>query len=434
MLSVVRGLTLLLLGCFSLTLHAGAAQAEKRVALVIGNGKYASGPALPNVPHDADAMGALFKAAGFDVVQVRHNLGKAGARAAIRELSEKAADADVVALFYAGHGIEVGQTNYLIPVDAHLATDFDIEDEALSLERALQAMAPAKRLRIVILDACRENPFLSSMKVTVATRSLGSGLARMEPIAPNTLIAFATRPNAVASDGKGPNSPFTAALLNHLLTPGLDLRIALGHVRDEVVASTGNKQEPYVTSSLGGGTIALVPGPPIAPGPPSEAERAWATVKSTGSVGQLEVIARRFEGTVYADLARARIEELRKGLAALGPPSPVVPPVSKSAPLSPPGAEPTTAQAERLLASGRRHLEQGNISAARAFFLRAADASSADAALALGATYDPAEQGRLTLLGVVPDLNEARRWYQRAHELGAAEAAARLARLARPRD
>jgi hypothetical protein len=390
------------------------------------------------VRNDADAMGALFKAASFDVVEVRHNLGKASLRAAIRELSEKAVDADMVALFYAGHGIEVGQANYLIPVDARLATDFDVEDETLSLERALQAMAPAKRLRLVILDACRENPFIGGMKRTVAARGVGSGLARVEPTGPNTLIAFATKPNAIASDGTGPNSPFTAALLKHLLTPGLDLRIALGHVRDDVLASTDQRQEPYVTSSLGGGTIALIPGSLASiSSPSSEAERAWASVKDSASIGQLEVIASHYEGTVYADLARARIEELKDVLRkqrlakqssekeSLAPPAPsklVLPPPKR--------AEQPLTPAERLLSMGQKWLDQGNISAARAFLQRAADAGSADAALAMGTTYDPAEQTRLALFGVVPDRNEARKWYERARDLGSAEAETRLARLA----
>jgi hypothetical protein len=121
-------------------------------------------------------------------------------------------------------------------------------------------MEPAKRLRLVLLDACRENPFLKSMKRTVAARSLGRGLGRIEPSTTNTLIAYATKPNAIAADGKGPNSPFTAALVKHLLTPGLDLRIALGKVRDDVVASTGTRQEPYVTSSLGGEVVSIIPG------------------------------------------------------------------------------------------------------------------------------------------------------------------------------
>jgi hypothetical protein len=235
-----------------------SAHAEKRVALVIGNGSYAHIAGLPNVANDATAMTALFKAAKFDAVDVRQNLGNADLRRTLREFAGRAADADVAVMFYAGHGIEVGQVNYMVPVDARLVTDFDVEDEAVPLDRVLQAMEPAKRLRLVILDACRENPFIKSMKRTVAARSVGRGLGRVEPSMSNTLIAFATKPNAIAEDGKGSNSPFTAALVKHLLVPGLDLRISLGHVRDEVLTSTASKQEPYVTGSLGGGIVSIV--------------------------------------------------------------------------------------------------------------------------------------------------------------------------------
>src|SRR5262249_4156332 len=153
-------------------------------------------------------------------------------------------------LFYAGHGIEVGGTNYLIPVDARLATDYDVEDETVALDRVLQAIEPAKRLRFVILDACRENPFVKGMKRTVVGRSVGRGLGRFEPPTGNTMIAFAPKPNAIALDGNGPNSPFTSALVKHLVVPDLDLRIALGHVRDDVLATTDRAQEPYVAGSL----------------------------------------------------------------------------------------------------------------------------------------------------------------------------------------
>jgi hypothetical protein len=236
------------------------AEAQKRVALIVGNSAYGHQADLPNVPNDAAAMEALFMVAQFDVVDVKHNLGVAALRRALKEFAGRAADADVAVFFYAGHGIEVSQVNYLIPTDAKLATDFDVEDEAVSLDRVLQAMEPAKRLRLVILDACRENPFVKSMRRTVAARSVGRGLARVEPSTSNTLIAYATRPNAVAEDGAGPNSPFTAALVNHLLRPGLDLRIALGRVRDEVLASTADKQEPYVTGSVGGDIVSLIGG------------------------------------------------------------------------------------------------------------------------------------------------------------------------------
>ena len=238
-------------------IHIAPASAEKRVALVIGNGSYTHIAHLPNVANDAAAMTALFKAAGFDAVDVRQNLGVSELRHALREFASRTTDADTAVIFYAGHGIEVGQVNYLVPVDARLIADIDVEDEAVPLDRVLQVMEPAKHLRLVILDACRENPFAKSMKRTVAGRSVGRGLGRIDPSTGDALIAFATKPNAIAEDGKGPNSPFTAALVKHLLTPGLDLRIALGRVRDEVRANTVSSQEPYVTGSLGGSIVSI---------------------------------------------------------------------------------------------------------------------------------------------------------------------------------
>jgi uncharacterized caspase-like protein len=169
-----------------------AAHAERKVALVIGNAVYGHHAALPNVPNDAAAMTALLKGAGFDKVDVRTDLGIAALRVVLQEFHAATAGADMAVLFYAGHGIEVGGTNYLIPVDARLVSDYAVEDETVALDRVLQAMEPAKRLRLVILDACRENPFLKSMKRTVAGRSVGRGLGRVDPSTGNTLIAFAT--------------------------------------------------------------------------------------------------------------------------------------------------------------------------------------------------------------------------------------------------
>jgi formylglycine-generating enzyme required for sulfatase activity len=323
--------------CVLVSLEAAPARAERRVALVIGNSLYGHHAALPNVPNDAATMAALLKGAGFDKVDVRSDLGIAALRLALQEFHGAAANADVAVLFYAGHGIEVNGTNYLIPVDARLATDYVVEDETVALDRVLQAMEPAQRLRLVILDACRENPFLKSMKRTVAGRSVGRGLGRVEPTAGNTLIAFATKPNAIALDGKGPNSPFTAALVKHLATPGHDVRLALGDVRDHVLASTGGKQEPYVTSSLGSGTFAIVGGTPkpvaTPPGQLSEAAEAWAAVKDSGSIAQLEIVAKRYERSVYADLAKARIDELKK--LAMVAPSQVKPEPPKAVTVAP---------------------------------------------------------------------------------------------------
>jgi uncharacterized caspase-like protein len=162
-----------------------AADAERKVALVIGNSAYGHHPRLANVPSDAAAMAALFKAASFDAVEVRENLGVAELRRVLREFSRHlAAGADVAVLYFAGHGIEVDHVNYLIPVDAKLAADIDVEDETVSLDRVLQLMEPARRLRLVLLDACRDNPFAGSMKRTVATRAMAAASAGSSPPPP----------------------------------------------------------------------------------------------------------------------------------------------------------------------------------------------------------------------------------------------------------
>src|SRR5205814_1941197 len=148
--------------------------------------------------------------------------------------------------------------NYLIPVDASLETDGDVLDETVALERVLFAVEPARQLRLVILDACRDNPFAKTMKRTVASRAVGRGLAKVEPASPNTMIAFAAKAGSTASDGDSQNSPFAAALIEHLPKPGLDLRKAFGFVRDDVLKNTGNKQEPYVYCSRGGDDVHLV--------------------------------------------------------------------------------------------------------------------------------------------------------------------------------
>jgi uncharacterized caspase-like protein len=237
------------------------ALADKRVALVIGNSAYQNVPSLPNPINDATAIAELLRSAGFDVVDSRADLGIAVIRRAIREFADVARDADIAVVYYAGHGIEVDGTNYLIPVDAILQRDTDVEDEAISMDRLLRILEPVKRLRLIILDACRENPFTRSMKRTIASRAIGRGLAKVEVVNSDTLVAFSAKAGSTALDGDGKNSPFTTALLNHLATPGLDLRIAFGQVRDDVLKATANKQEPFVYGSLGGGTVSLVPAP-----------------------------------------------------------------------------------------------------------------------------------------------------------------------------
>lgn len=231
--------------------------AEKRVALVIGNSNYQHVPNLSNPVNDAGAIVLLLKSAGFDIVEARDNLGVNDMRRIVRDFSDRTRDADIAVIYYAGHGMEVGGINYLVPIDATLRRDIDVEDETISLDRLLQVMEPAKRLRLVILDACRDNPFVKSMSRTMASRAIGRGLARVEPTTSDTLIAFAAKAGLTAADGDATHSPFTSALLRYLVTPGLDIRLALGRVRDDVMKTTSNKQEPFVYGSLGGTTVTL---------------------------------------------------------------------------------------------------------------------------------------------------------------------------------
>src|SRR5207302_8244340 len=191
----------------------------------------------------------------------RLNLAASDMRRALREFADQARDADVALVYYAGHGIEIDGTNYLIPTDAKLERDTDIYDEAFSLDRVLLAIEPARQLRVVIVDACRDNPFAKTMKRTVASRAIGQGLAKVEPTSPNMLIAYSAKAGSTALDGDAKNSPFTMALAKHMTTPGLDVRRAFGFVRDEVLKTTSYRQEPFVYGSLGGDDVPLVPAP-----------------------------------------------------------------------------------------------------------------------------------------------------------------------------
>ena len=249
---------------------SGPAFAEKRVALVLGNSAYRNVAPLANPVNDSAKIAATLKDAGFDVVDSRRDLPAAETRRALRDFADRARDADIAVVYYAGHGIEVDGGNYLIPVDARLERDTDIYDEGLSLDRILIAIEPAKKLRLVILDACRDNPFSRTMKRTVASRAIGQGLAKVEPTSPNVLIAYSAKAGSTAADGDGKNSPFTAALSHHLTKPGLDVRRAFGFVRDEVLKTTGNKQEPFVYGSLGGEDVPLVPARPVPAAAPCE--------------------------------------------------------------------------------------------------------------------------------------------------------------------
>jgi uncharacterized caspase-like protein len=311
----VRSAVLLILG-FLFCVSAGPAAAEKRVALVIGMSQYQQVPRLANPARDAAAMTDLFKKAGFDVIDSERDLGIADMRRVIRQFSDTARDADIAVVYYAGHGMEVDGTNYLVPADAKLVSDFDVEDETISLDRVLKALDPVKRLKLVILDACRDNPFAKSMKRSIATRSVGRGLAKIEPQMSDTLIAFAARAGAVASDGDGQNSPFATALVKYIAEPGLDLRLAFGRVRDDVLKSTANRQEPFVYGSLGGETMALVPQAekpvekPVPVDPEAQARVDYELAAQIGTKEAWDSFLASHASGLYANLARAQNNKL----------------------------------------------------------------------------------------------------------------------------
>ena len=193
-------------------------EAIERVALVIGNSAYANVPALANPLNDASDIGDALDRLGFSVTRIE-NADQAALRQSLQEFQRAASASDIAVVFYAGHGIEVDQRNFLVPVDARLVSDQDIEFETVPLELVSRAMSRASKLRLVVLDACRDNPFAIRMQRAGATRSIGRGLARVEPPG-ETLVAYAAKEGTVASDGAGRNSPYSAALLATWKSPG----------------------------------------------------------------------------------------------------------------------------------------------------------------------------------------------------------------------
>ena len=264
---------------FGLILCAASAEAGKRVALVLGNGAYAHVPALPNPRRDAEAIAAALRRLGFEV-ELGVDLDLAAMRRTLLAYARKLEGAEVALFFYAGHGMQVHGQNYLLPVDADIQSEVDLDFAAMPARLVLEQMERWPSVKIVILDACRDNPFATalsrSMGATRAARALSRGLAQIEA-AGGTLLAYATDPGDVASDGAGANSPFTQALLNHVETPGVEIHTMLTRVRADVYAATGERQRPWTESSLIG-EVYLAPAPEAPPvtsamlAPPSPAE------------------------------------------------------------------------------------------------------------------------------------------------------------------
>jgi tetratricopeptide (TPR) repeat protein len=229
---------------------AAAAPPGRRIALVIGMGAYVNVPALRNPVADARAVADMFRRLGFAEVIEHEDLTRAKLEETLKDFGDKAGEADWAVIYYAGHGVEMNGVNYLVPVDAKFARADHVEDEAVTLTRVLSKAEAAHKLRMVILDACRNNPFRMAA-AEGRTRSIGRGLSAVEP-ARGVLVAYAARDGTTADDGDSEHSPFTQALLTNLETPGVDIRIMFSKVRDQVLLRTNNVQEPFTYGSLPG--------------------------------------------------------------------------------------------------------------------------------------------------------------------------------------
>ena len=290
MATVLRLLCMLGVLCGFAACDGASAQA-KRVALVIGNSAYKIG-VLANPGNDAKAVAVAFEVLGFDVT-LHHDLAYDAMIRALRAFAPKANGAEIAALYFAGHGTEQSGRNFLLPTDAILARASDLEVEAVSLDTVLSQIGGATRLRLVILDACRNTIFpLSGSK-----RSTSRGLARVEPDE-NTLVAYAAKEGTLADDGEAAqHSPFTTALLKHLVTPGVEIDYVFRLVRDDVLAATGRRQQPHVYGTLGRERIVLraSDAPSVAPPPPADASAFTARLRqriaSAKTIEELETIA-----------------------------------------------------------------------------------------------------------------------------------------------
>ncbi|MBR0989777.1 tetratricopeptide repeat protein [Bradyrhizobium japonicum] len=230
-------------------LTPGGAPSGRRVALVIGNGAYTSVHALPNPPRDAKLIANALKDVGFQTVISVNDLTRDKFFAALKAFAEEAEKADWAMVYYAGHGFEIGGVNYLVPVDAKLAADKDAETQAVALEQVIAAVGAARKMRLVVLDACRDNPFAPAMQRTLSLKLVDKGFSNIEPGA-GFMVVYAAKHGETAMDGDGSaNSPFATALAREIKQPRVEIRKLFDIVRDDVWAATKHGQQPFTYGS-----------------------------------------------------------------------------------------------------------------------------------------------------------------------------------------
>lgn len=309
--------------CLALVLlgHVVPASAAKRVALVIGNSAYQHTTQLTNPMNDASDMAASLRRLGFDVT-TGLDLTEERFLDVISAFSDKLSDADVALFFYAGHGVQYQNVNYLIPVDAELRDEFRLKRETIALADIIEQMESRVPVNLVFLDACRDNPLADTLKRGLRGKGrsafVGRGLARVESGGKDTLITFAAAPGAVAADGVGRNSPFTSALLKHMETPNVEVEVMMKRVTGDVRRSTSTRQEPERLSRLtvefyfkpDGLAVKVEQTPAPAQNPIDPAAQAWAVTKDTKSPAVLEAFIKQYPGSVYATFAKARLKEV----------------------------------------------------------------------------------------------------------------------------
>lgn len=340
----VAVLTLLLI--FS----ASAAYANQRVALVIGNGAYSQASGLKNPANDAKGVAASLERLGFEVVLgVDQTLSDMRTR--LYQFARVAKGAELALFYYAGHGVQVHGQNYLLPTDAKLAEEIDLDFATIEMDLILKALDRAAKTKIIIMDACRDNPFAEDLARSMgASRSsaIGRGLAEIKASG-GSLIAFATDPGNVAYDGDGEHSPFTKSLLAHLETPGLEINTLMQRVRTDVFRDTGERQRPWTTTSLIGEVflsrqgaveqpsrpvqqqVAVQPAPAVqVPRSDSTLEIAvWQAAEAGGTKADYQAYIDKFTDGAFAGLAHARMARLEDTDAGGATPSQLdpVPPV-----------------------------------------------------------------------------------------------------------
>jgi hypothetical protein len=307
--------------CFVLLSVSSMQANERRVALVVGVADYKHAPRLINTENDARDMAGALGRLGFEVELVL-NPDRLAFEAAVRRLGQRSRGADASLFYYAGHALEVSARNWLLPSSAELKDTLDLRFEALDIDTVVEQTSGGARVSLIFLDACRDNPFrnkLMSGGRSVATRGLG----RIDA-SEGTLVVYATAPGTVAQDGKGRNSPFTAALLRHIDRPNLDVRQLLSEVRREVRQATGGRQIPWENSALEGPFFFRPAAPAVSPASarPNTGTAAaqtdlevvfWDSVRTSGDAADIRAYLARFPDGVFAGLARRRLEQLPRG-------------------------------------------------------------------------------------------------------------------------